>query len=70
LSKSLAHSEITSIFDENTLFDLKCLLVEHAGSNLRNRMAHGLPSSASEQDCLSRPTVEDDCLVRRFVRRR
>ncbi|NEO13167.1 MULTISPECIES: DUF4209 domain-containing protein [unclassified Moorena] len=42
LSKSLAHSEITSIFEENTLFDLKCLLVEHAGSNLRNHMAHGL----------------------------
>ncbi len=42
LSKSLAHSEITSIFDENTLFELRCLLVEHAGSNLRNRMAHGL----------------------------
>ncbi len=36
--------EIASIFDENTLFDLKCLLVEHAGSNLRNPMAHGLIS--------------------------
>lgn len=34
--------EITSIFDEDTLFDLKGLLVERAGSNLRNRMAHGL----------------------------
>ncbi|NET81572.1 MAG: DUF4209 domain-containing protein [Moorea sp. SIO1F2] len=42
LSKTLYHPEITSIFEENTLFDLKCLLVEHAGSNLRNRMAHGL----------------------------
>jgi Domain of unknown function (DUF4209) len=42
LNSTLYHREITSIFDENTLFDLKCLLVEHAGSNLRNRMAHGL----------------------------
>ena len=44
LNSTLYHPEITSIFDENTLFDLKCLLVEHAGSNLRNRMAHGLIS--------------------------
>ena len=34
--------EITSIFDEDTLFDLQGLLVEDSGSNLRNRMAHGL----------------------------
>ena len=44
LNSTLYRTEITSIFDENTLFDLKCLLVEHAGSNLRNRMAHGLIS--------------------------
>lgn len=42
LNSTLYRPEITSILDENTLFDLKCLLVEHAGSNLRNRMAHGL----------------------------
>jgi len=42
LNSTLYRPEIASIFDENTLFDLKCLLVEHAGSNLRNRMAHGL----------------------------
>ncbi len=36
------YPEITSIFDEDTLFDLQGLLVEHSGSNLRNRMAHGL----------------------------
>jgi Domain of unknown function (DUF4209) len=36
------YPEITSIFDEDTLFDLQGLLVEHAGSNLRNCMAHGL----------------------------
>lgn len=34
--------EITSIFDEDTLFDLQGLLIEDSGSNLRNRMAHGL----------------------------
>ncbi len=42
LNSTLYRSEITSIFDKNTLFDLKCLLVERADSNLRNRMAHGL----------------------------
>lgn len=42
LNSTLYRSEIASIFDEDTLFDLKCLLVEHSGSNLRNRMAHGL----------------------------
>jgi hypothetical protein len=44
LNSTLYRPEIASIFDQNTLFDLKCLLVEHAGSNLRNRMAHGLIS--------------------------
>jgi len=42
LNATLYRPEITSIFDEDTLFDLKGLLVEHSGSNLRNRMAHGL----------------------------
>jgi len=42
LNKILYQSEIKDIFDEDTLFDLKGLLVEHSGTNLRNRMAHGL----------------------------
>lgn len=42
LNTTLYRPEITSIFDEDTLFGLKNLLVEHSGSNLRNRMAHGL----------------------------
>jgi hypothetical protein len=46
LNSTLYRAEITSIFDEDTLFDLKCLLVEHSGSNLRNRMAHGLISDS------------------------
>lgn len=44
LNSTLYRPEIASIFDKDTLFDLRCLLVEHAGSNLRNRMAHGLIS--------------------------
>lgn len=44
LNSTLYRPETASVFDENTLFDLKCLLVEHSGSNLRNRMAHGLIS--------------------------
>lgn len=46
LNSTLYRPDIASIFDENTLFDLKCLLVEHSGSNLRNRMAHGLISDS------------------------
>ena len=34
--------KIKDIFDEDTLFDLKGLLVDISGSNLRNLMAHGL----------------------------
>ncbi|NEQ40472.1 MAG: DUF4209 domain-containing protein [Okeania sp. SIO3I5] len=41
-NKILYLPEIKDIFDEDTLFDLKGLLVEHSGSNLRNLMAHGL----------------------------
>ncbi|HCQ22127.1 MAG: hypothetical protein AN481_17035 [Aphanizomenon flos-aquae LD13] len=36
------YPQITSIFDEDTLFDLQGLLIEKSGSNLRNDMAHGL----------------------------
>jgi hypothetical protein len=42
LTSTLYRPEIKTIFDEDTLFTLKCLLVEHSGCNLRNRMAHGL----------------------------
>ncbi|NES04540.1 MAG: DUF4209 domain-containing protein [Okeania sp. SIO2F4] len=41
-NKTLYLPEIKDIFDEDTLFDLKGLLVENSGSNLRNLMAHGL----------------------------
>ncbi|MGK7920213.1 MAG: DUF4209 domain-containing protein [Trichodesmium sp.] len=42
LNKTLRLDKINDIFNEDTLFDLKGLLVEHSGSNLRNLMAHGL----------------------------
>ena len=42
LNKTLYRTEIKTIFDDDTLFTLQCLLVEHSGCNLRNRMAHGL----------------------------
>ena len=42
LNKTLHLDKINDIFDEDTLFDLQGLLVEHSGSNLRNLMAHGL----------------------------
>lgn len=34
--------EMRQLFDEDTIFDLKGLLAEQFGSNLRNEMAHGL----------------------------
>lgn len=42
LSTTLYSEEIESIFDEDTVFDLKGLLIENSGSNLRNRIDHGL----------------------------
>ncbi|MBE9057770.1 DUF4209 domain-containing protein [Sphaerospermopsis sp. LEGE 08334] len=38
------YPQINSIFDADTLFDIQGLLIERSGSNLRNRMAHGLIS--------------------------
>jgi hypothetical protein len=52
LNTTLYHQKIDDIFDESTLFDLRCLLVEHAGSNLRNRIAHGLISDVEFMDPL------------------
>lgn len=42
LNKTLYKPKIKECIDENILFDLQGLLVESAGANLRNRMAHGL----------------------------
>lgn len=42
LNRTLYMPELATIFDEDIVFDLRGLLVEHYGSNLRNLMAHGL----------------------------
>jgi hypothetical protein len=42
LNTTLYLEGITQIFDEDALFDLRGLLVEHHGSNLRNMVMHGL----------------------------
>jgi hypothetical protein len=46
LNKLLTHTKFTrklnEIFGEDLIFDLRCLLVERFGWNLRNDMAHGL----------------------------
>ena len=46
LNKLLTHpkftEKLTEIFGEDFIFDLRCVLVERFGANLRNDMAHGL----------------------------
>lgn len=42
LNTTLRMSEINDIFGEDISFDLRTLLIERFGSNLRNRFAHGL----------------------------
>lgn len=45
LNRLLYIPELEKILDEDTVFDLRGLLVERFGSNLRNRVAHGLIDS-------------------------
>ena len=45
LNDLLYCTEVVEIFGEGVAFDLQGLLVERYGSNLRNRVAHGLISS-------------------------
>ncbi len=42
LSTLLNNEKITEVLDENILFELKALLTEKKGINLRNNVAHGL----------------------------
>jgi hypothetical protein len=42
--------DIEATLGEDLVFDLRGVLVEKAGANLRNRMAHGLMSSAAFYD--------------------
>jgi hypothetical protein len=47
LNTTLRMPELKTIFDdEDLIFDLRGLLIEHHGSNLRNEMAHGLLDDA------------------------
>jgi hypothetical protein len=41
LNKLLAHKALPSIFGDEQAFDLRVLLTEKAGANLRNDLAHG-----------------------------
>jgi hypothetical protein len=42
LNTLLIHPRVAEVFDEALVFDLRVLLVEKAGANLRNAIAHGL----------------------------
>jgi hypothetical protein len=42
LNTLLYKPELAEIFDKDTVYDLRGLLVEHSGSNFRNLLAHGL----------------------------
>jgi hypothetical protein len=44
LNRTLGMNETENVFGSDLLFDLQGLLVEREGSNLRNRLAHGLMS--------------------------
>ncbi len=42
LNRTLRMPEVEAMFGKDLTFTLRCLLVEKTGSNLRNKMAHGL----------------------------
>jgi hypothetical protein len=46
LNRTLAMPELVQVFGEDLVFNLRGLLVERSGSNLRNEMAHGLIDEA------------------------
>lgn len=45
LTTLLNNENITDVIDESLVFELKALLTEQIGSNLRNNIAHGLVTS-------------------------
>jgi hypothetical protein len=47
LGSVLAASELEKVFGQNVLFDLRCLLIERFGANLRNLVSHGLADYTS-----------------------
>lgn len=54
LGSLLRDDEASKLFGEDLLFDLRGLLIQRYGSNLRNTMAHGLMSSADTFSTQSR----------------
>jgi hypothetical protein len=52
LNALLALPAITTLVDEDALFDLKNLLTEKAGANLRNELAHGLIEPGAQAENL------------------
>ncbi|MBV7307246.1 DUF4209 domain-containing protein [Acinetobacter sp. CWB-G5] len=42
LSSLMQKPEVSQLFDENTIFEIKALFTENIGFNLRNNVAHGL----------------------------
>jgi hypothetical protein len=49
LNTMLVKDEMTLLFDEDIVFDLRGLLVEHHGVNLRNFVAHGMLNDSELQ---------------------
>lgn len=54
LKATLEKHELTDILGEDIVFDLKGLLIERMGHNLRNHFAHGL---LSQSQCYSHPAM-------------
>lgn len=50
LGALLADTKAVEIFGEAQVFDLRSLLTEKAGANLRNELAHGLSSDGAAED--------------------
>ena len=42
LSNLIKNARIGEVLSEDVLFEIRALLTEHSGSNLRNQIAHGL----------------------------
>ena len=53
LDKLLHMPEVEDIFGEDTVFDMQGLLLERVGTNMRNRLAHGLLNDADSNSMRS-----------------
>jgi len=48
LNKLLVHDAAGKLFGDDAAFDLRCLLIEKDGANLRNHLAHGVVDDGQE----------------------